>query len=74
MAILHASSGRKSVYQRGVVACRKCAAPIHFYGLQALADEFSVRCPRCGKRGLYAKCEIGIEDLPERRKKPGRER
>ncbi len=72
MAIL--TSGKKSVYRRGVVACRKCAAPIHFYRLQALAEEFSVRCARCGERGLYAKREIGIEDLPERRKKPRRER
>lgn len=74
MAAIHPTSGKKSVYQRGVVTCRKCASPIHFYRLQALAEEFSVRCPRCGERGLYAKREIGIEDLPERRKKPRRER
>jgi len=42
--------------------------------LQALAEEFSLRCPRCGERGIYAKREIGIEDLPERRKKPRPER
>jgi DNA-directed RNA polymerase subunit RPC12/RpoP len=67
-------SGKKSVYQRGVVACRKCAAPIHFFRLQMLAEEFSLRCPHCGERSLYAKREIGIEELPERRRKPRRER
>jgi DNA-directed RNA polymerase subunit RPC12/RpoP len=67
------TSGKKSIYRRGVVTCRKCAAPIHFYRLQALAEEFSLRCPRCGERGLYAKREIGIDELPERRKKPRRE-
>jgi len=70
----HLLSGKKSVYQCGVVACRNCARPIYFHRLQALAEEFSVRCPRCGQRGHYAKREIGIEDLPERRKKPRRER
>jgi hypothetical protein len=68
------TSGKKSVYRRGVVTCRKCAAPIHFYRLQMLAEEFSLRCAHCGERGFYAKREIGIEDLPERRRKPRRER
>jgi DNA-directed RNA polymerase subunit RPC12/RpoP len=72
MALL--TSGKKSVYQRGVVTCRKCATPIHFYRLQMLAEEFSLRCPRCSERGLYAKREIGIEELPERRRKPRRDR
>jgi DNA-directed RNA polymerase subunit RPC12/RpoP len=72
MALLVA--GKKSVYQRGVVSCRKCATPIHFYRLQMLVEEFSVRCPHCGERALYAKREIGIEELPERRRKPRRER
>jgi hypothetical protein len=67
-------SGKKSVYQRGIVACRKCGAPIHFCRLAILAEEFSGRCARCGERGLYAKREIGIEELPERRRKPRRER
>ena len=73
MPMLHAS-GRKSVYKRGVVACRKCGAAIHFHRLAALAEEFSVRCDRCGERGLYAKRVIGVEELPERRRKPRRER
>ena len=66
--------GKKAVYQRGVVACRKCGTPIHFHKLAALAEEFSVRCTRCGDRGLYAKRAIGIEELPERRRKLRRER
>jgi hypothetical protein len=30
-----------------------------------LAEKFSVRCERCGD---YLKCEIGIEELHDRRK------
>ena len=65
---------QKRFYQRGVVACQKCAAPIHVYKLAALPDEFSVRCSRCGARGFYAKRTVAIEELPERRKKPRKER
>ena len=61
---------KKSTYDRGVVACAKCAAPIYVYKLKSLPDEFSVRCTHCGDRGIYAKREIGIESLPERRRKP----
>lgn len=63
---------KKPVYHRGMVACHKCAAPIHVYKIAALGDEFSVRCPRCGDRGFYLKREMAIEELPERRKKPRR--
>jgi hypothetical protein len=65
---------KKAVYQRGVVACRKCAAPIHVHKVNVLADEFSVHCPNCGDRGFYSKRAITIQELPERRKKPRRER
>ena len=74
MATLHVPVGKKAVYRRGVVACRKCGTPIHFYKLATLAEEFSVRCARCGDRGLSARRQIGIEELPERRSKPRRER
>jgi hypothetical protein len=60
----------KKTYQRGVVACTKCAAPIYVYKLKTLPDEFSVRCPHCGGRGIYLKRAIAIEEAPERRKKP----
>jgi len=63
---------KKPVYHRGAVACQKCAAPIHVYKIATLGDEFSVRCARCGARGLYLKREMAIEELPERRKKPRR--
>jgi hypothetical protein len=63
---------KKRVYHRGVVACRKCGGAIHVYKLNALGDEFAVRCARCGERGFYSKREMAIEDLPERRKKPRR--
>jgi hypothetical protein len=72
MAVLQIQRPKRSVYERGVVACRKCAAPIPVYKLKALPDEFSVRCPRCGERGIYLKRAIAIETLPERRKKPRR--
>jgi DNA-directed RNA polymerase subunit RPC12/RpoP len=61
---------RGAVYQRGAVHCGKCGTPIHIQRLQALADEFSVRCPRCGHRGIYSRRAVVIEDMPERRKKP----
>jgi len=58
---------RKSTYQRGMVACRKCAASIPVQELAALADEVSLRCPKCGDRGLYAKQAIVVDEYPERR-------
>jgi hypothetical protein len=61
---------KKAVYQRGVIACAKCAAPIHLHKLNTLADEFSVSCRCCGRRMIYSKYSIGIEELPERRRKP----
>jgi DNA-directed RNA polymerase subunit RPC12/RpoP len=61
------------VYQRGVLACRKCAGPLYVHKLKTLPDEFSVRCPQCGHRGFYLKRAIRIEDAPERRKKRRRE-
>ena len=62
--------GRKSTYERGAVACAKCAAPIYVYKLKSLAEEFSVHCPHCGARGIYNKHALGVESLRERRKKP----
>ena len=63
---------KKVVYHRGAVACRKCGAAIHVYKLNAIGDEFAVRCARCGERGFYAKREMAVEELPERRRKPRR--
>jgi len=61
---------KAAVYQRGLVHCEKCRAPIYIRRMQALADEFSVRCERCGHRGIYSRRSVIIEDLPERRSKP----
>ena len=61
---------KKNVYQRGVIACRKCNSPINVYKLRPLPDEFSVRCSQCGDRGHYKKRELAVQELPERRKKP----
>ena len=73
MAVLiHPKS--RGVYHRGVVVCEKCAAPVHIFRLNALADEFSAQCGKCGYRGVYFKRALKIEDLPERGKKPSRDR
>ncbi len=63
---------KKAVYHRGVVVCRKCGASILVYKLNAVGDDFAVRCAQCGERGFYSKREMVIEALPERRKKPRR--
>jgi len=63
---------RKTGYQRGVVACRKCGTFIPVQNFSALPDEFSVRCPGCSDRAFYAKRTVAIQELPERRKKPRR--
>jgi predicted Zn finger-like uncharacterized protein len=60
----------KRFYQRGIVTCEKCAAPIYVYKLKTLSDEFSVRCTKCGARGFYSARAVAVQDLPERRKKP----
>lgn len=60
---------RKATYARGVVACAKCREVTPVYRVEAVSDEFSVRCSRCGHRGFYRKSEIGIQQLPERRSK-----
>ena len=70
MSLLQVQRAKKTTYQRGVVACRKCAAPIYIYRLKALPDEFSVTCAKCGNRGIYLKSEISFQELPERRRKP----
>jgi DNA-directed RNA polymerase subunit RPC12/RpoP len=70
MAVLQSKRPTKLTYERGVLACAKCAAPIYVYKLKALPDEFSVRCARCGERGIFAKRALTIESLRERRKKP----
>jgi hypothetical protein len=70
MAVLQTQRSRKATYQRGVVTCRKCAAPIYIHKLNALADEFSLRCAKCGSRGMYPKRGMTLETMPERRKKP----
>jgi RNase P subunit RPR2 len=64
------SARPKRFYQRGRVTCQKCAAPIYVYKFTALPDEISVRCNKCGARGIYAARAIVVEEVPERRKKP----
>lgn len=63
---------KKPVCHRGVVACRKCAAPVFVHKLAAVGDEFSVRCARCGERCIYLKRDMAVEELPDRRRKPRR--
>jgi hypothetical protein len=71
MATLLASHRtKKSMYLRGMVTCRKCASPIYVYRLNALPEEISVRCAKCGTRGIHNKREISMQEMPERRSKP----
>ncbi|RAI42773.1 hypothetical protein [Rhodoplanes roseus] len=63
------ATNRKATWARGVVPCDKCRAQNAVYRVEAVADEFSVRCSQCGHRGFYRKSEIGIQQLPERRLK-----
>jgi hypothetical protein len=60
----------KKAYQRGMIACQKCAAPIYIFKLNTLPDEFSLRCSKCADRGFYLKRAVTIEEVVERRKKP----
>ena len=60
---------KKPVYQRGLVACARCSAPVPIFRLNALAEEFSVHCNGCGHRSIYAKRALCVEELPERRRK-----
>lgn len=69
MALLQAQR-QKRTFQRGTVACQKCTSPIYVYKLKALADEFSVNCPKCHYRGIYPKRAVTIQEMPERRRKP----
>lgn len=59
-------------YQRGAVTCGKCQSPILLRKFATLTEEFSVNCPRCGHRKVYAQRMVNIETLPERRRKPRR--
>ena len=70
MSALRNQRPKKSFYTRGVVTCRKCAAPIYVYRLSAMPDEFSVQCSKCRDRGIYLKRAVVLEELPERRRKP----
>ena len=70
MAATKSHNVRGTVYQRGLVHCAKCGSPIYLQRLQALADEFSVRCAHCGHRGIYSRRAVVIVELPERRRKP----
>jgi len=70
MSMLQIQRPRKAVYLRGEIACHKCMAPIHVYKVKTLPEEFSVRCSKCGDRGIYRKRAVVVQELPERRKKP----
>jgi hypothetical protein len=60
---------RKATYARGMVDCGKCQKTTPVYRVEAVSDEFSVRCSHCGNRGFFRKNDIGIQQLPERRAK-----
>ena len=62
----------RAVYLRGTVYCQKCNSPIQIFKVNALPDEYSVQCRRCGHRGVYMKRSMHVDELPDRRKKPRR--
>lgn len=63
----------KMHYPRGEVNCAKCRVPIHIFRLNALAEEFSLHCRRCGHRAIYSKRLLCVEEMPERRRKMRRQ-
>ncbi|MBI5110419.1 MAG: hypothetical protein HZA68_00415 [Rhodovulum sp.] len=64
------ASATRATYSRGTVHCGRCGTPNDLYRVEAVADEFSVRCGSCGHRGFYRKSELGVSQLPERRRRP----
>ena len=68
-SVLTRSVKHRATFQRGVVSCQKCLAPIHVFNTNMIASEFSARCERCHHRGLFLKRSLKIEALPERRKR-----
>ena len=64
-----APPGLKTTWARGVVECPRCRTANAVYKADAVADEFSVRCGRCGHRGFHRKHEMGVQQMPERRRK-----
>ena len=67
--MLTRSIKHRAIFQRGMVLCQKCQAPIHVFNTTMIAGEFSARCERCHHRGLFLKRSLKIDALPERRKK-----
>ncbi len=63
------SAAMPEVYARGTVACAKCGSAITLRQITALAEEFTLLCPRCHHRGFYDKRALAIEAMPERRKR-----
>ena len=53
----------QSTFQRGIVSCQKCLAPIHVFRPSGIANEFSARCNKCGNRGLFHKHSLKIDAL-----------
>lgn len=60
----------RGTFTRGAVSCPKCRAEIPFFRVEAVADDFSLRCSKCGHRGHFRKAEITVQQFPDRRRKP----
>jgi len=43
---------------RSVVACESCDTPIVIRSLEQLPGEFSLPCPHCGRRGMFADNDV----------------
>jgi endogenous inhibitor of DNA gyrase (YacG/DUF329 family) len=61
---------RRGTFSRGTVRCPTCAAVIPLRKADDVDEEFSARCPHCGRRSFHHRCDMAIEQLIDRRKKP----
>jgi endogenous inhibitor of DNA gyrase (YacG/DUF329 family) len=61
---------RRGTFTRGTVQCPSCRAAIFLRNPERVDEEFSARCPHCGKRSFHNRRDIKIEQLVDRRKKP----
>jgi DNA-directed RNA polymerase subunit RPC12/RpoP len=61
---------RRGTFTRGTVLCPTCKAAIHLRHPERVDEEFSARCPGCGRRSFHHRRDMTIEQLVDRRKKP----
>jgi DNA-directed RNA polymerase subunit RPC12/RpoP len=61
MGALKGGGERKAALRGGtdqVIVCRRCGSEILLDPANRLAEEFSVRCPKCGSREFHQRSEV----------------